>query len=122
MAASAIAARQADPDYALSAEDESLLTQRVLQVDRASDEITALLEATVAATPWIAQFKMTSSYGVGELSDPYVRACRAECMLAVVVIHVDGGEVDFIDEDRIEVLRDAAPAENVESLRKAAAD
>ena len=77
-------------------------------------------EAAVAATPWVSQFKMSPSYGVGEVSDPYVRACRAECMLAVIVLHVDGHEVDFIDEERIEVLRDAAPAETMEAVRKAA--
>ena len=41
-------------------------------------------------------------------------------MLAAIVLHVDGREVDFTDEERIEVLRDAAPAENIEAVRKAA--
>ena len=116
----ALKARQADPDYSLTAEDESMLTRYVLQAGGAMDEIVALLEAAVAATPWVSQFKMSPSYGVGEVSDPYVRACRAECMLAVIVLHVDGHEVDFIDEERIEVLRDAAPAETMEAVRKAA--
>jgi hypothetical protein len=120
VASSALKARQADPDYSLTAEDEAMLTRCVLQVGGAAEEIVALLEAAVAATPWVAQFKMTPSYGVGKVSDPYVRACRAECMLAAIVLHVDGREVDFIDEERIEVLRDAAPAENIEAVRKAA--
>ena len=120
VAAAAVAARKADPDYALTSEDETMLKTRVLQAGGAADEILALLEAAVAATPWIAQFKMTSGYGVGELSDPYVRACRAECVLAILVLHVDGGEVNFIDEERIEVLRDAAPADAIEAVRKAA--
>lgn len=120
VASKALKARQADPDYSLSSEDEAMLTRCVLQAGGASDAIVTLLEAAVTATPWIGQFKMTPSFGVGELSDPYVRACRAECMLAAIVLFVDGGDVDFIDEERLEVLRDAAPAENVEAVRLAA--
>ena len=51
--------------------------------------------------------------GVGNADDPYVRACRAECMLAALLLHVEGAPVNFVDEDRLEVLRNAPPADAV---------
>ena len=120
VAAEALQARRADPDYSLTPEDETLLSRWVLQCGAASDALVALLAAAVAATPWVSQFGASAQFGVGEASDPYVRACRAECMLAALVLHVDGGDVNFIDEDRIEVLRDAPPRDVVEAVREAA--
>lgn len=87
------------------------------QASEASGALVQLLEGAVAATPWVGKFGATASFGVGALSDPYVRACRAECMLAALVLHVDGDAVDFIDEERIEVLRDAPPSETIVALR-----
>ena len=49
VAAAAVAARKADPDYALTSEDETMLKTRVLQAGGAADEILALLEAAVAS-------------------------------------------------------------------------
>ena len=121
VAASAIEARAADPDYELTTDEEALLRRWVTQCGTASNELTALLEATVEATPWIAKFKMTPQYGVGDPKDPYVRSCRAECMLAALILHVDGGEVSFIDEDRLEVLKDAPPSASIDAVRAALA-
>ena len=90
------------------------------QCGAASDELVALMNAAVAATPWVSKFGATSSFGVGDGKDPYVRSCRAECMLAVLLLHVDGADVAFIDEERVEVLRDAAPADAIEAVRVAA--
>ena len=59
------------------------------------------------------------SFGVGAASDPYVRLCRAECMLALIMLHVEETDVRFVDEERLEVLRDAAPAAMVEELKSA---
>jgi hypothetical protein len=119
VAAAALQARSADPDYSLTAEEEKLLTRQVQQTDLARGELVALLEAAVSATPWVEQFGAAASFGVGDAADPYVRASRAECMLAALVLHADGGDVDFIDEDRLEVLRDSPPAEAVDDLRRA---
>ena len=119
VASTALEARRADPDYTLTADEEALLTRWVLQCGAASDALVALLSAVVDANSWITQFGATAQFGVGEPSDPYVRACRAECMLAALILHHDGGEVNFIDEDRLEVLA-AAPAEAVEAVRAAA--
>ena len=120
-ATSAIDARRADPDYSLTSEEEALLTRWVTQCGAAGDDLTALLGAAVDATPWITRFGATAQFGVGDASDPYVRACRAECMLAVLILHVDGGEVSFIDEDRLEVLQEAPPAEAIAAVRAAVA-
>ena len=119
VAASAIEARRADPDYELTADEEALLSRWVTQCGAAGDELTALLKATVEVTPWISKFGMTPQFGVGDAKDPYVRSCRAECMLAALILHVDGGDVSFIDEDRLEVLKDAPPAASIEAVRAA---
>lgn len=79
----------------------------------------ALLESAVSSTPWVSEFGMSADFGVGEAKDPYVRACRAECMLAALVLHVEQGSVNFVDEDRVEVLRDAPDAATVEAVRAA---
>ena len=91
-----------------------------MQCGAASDALVALLSAVVDANSWITQFGATAQFGVGEPSDPYVRACRAECMLAALVLHVEGAAVDFVDDDRLEVLRDAPTAAAVEAVRAAA--
>ena len=69
-----------------------------------------LLEEVVQSTPWVTQFGAEADFGIGELTNPYVRLCRAECMLAALVLHVEGGAVDFIEAERVEVLQ-AAPAD-----------
>ena len=121
VANSALEARNADPDYALTSDEEARLRRLVTQCGAASDELIALLDATVAATPWVGKFGASASFGVGDAADPYVRACRAECMLALLILHVDGGDVAFIDEERLEVLRDAPPGEALDAVRQAAA-
>ena len=122
VASRALEARAADPDYALTPDEASLLTQRVRQCHAARVPLLALLEAAVDATPWVRQFGATASIGVGDEKDPYVRSCRAECMLGALILHVDGGEVDFLDEERIEVLRDGATREAVDAVKEAVAD
>jgi len=116
----ALAARSADPDYVLTGEEAALLRSRIVGVGAAAEPLLALLQVAVDATPWVAKFGATKDFGVGELSDPYVRVCRAECMLAALVYFCEGKEVTFIEEDRMEVLQ-AAPAVAVEAVRKAAA-
>ena len=39
-----------------------------------------------------------STFGVGAAADPLARLCRAECMLAALIL-ARGGAVDFIDAD-----------------------
>jgi hypothetical protein len=114
----ALAARSADPDYVLADEEATLLRTRIAGVAAASDALVALLHAAVEATPWVTKFGAAKDFGVGELSDPYVRLCRAECMLAALVWICEGGGVSFIEGDRMEVLQ-AAPADAVEAVKKA---
>ena len=115
----ALAARSADPDYVLTGAEADRLRASVAAAAAAAEPLGALLQAAADAAPWVAKFGATQTFGLGELSDPYVRLCRAECMLAALVLHVEGGRVDFVDEERLEVLRDA-PSEAVAALRKAA--
>ena len=98
-----------------------LLKQRVLRVDAAQDALYTLLELAVAATPWVTRFGAEAQFGIGKPSDPYVRLCRAECMLALVILHVEQRAVDFLEEERLEVLRDAVTSDAVDAVRAAAA-
>ena len=113
----AVAARAADPDYTLTEDEVELLTQRV-ERRRGARPLEALLAAIVDGDPSIRKYGMEKDYGVGDVADPYVRACRAECMLALLLLHVEALPVDFIDEDRLELLDCEASAE-VEAVRDA---
>lgn len=93
------------------------LTRRVLAVGAALEPLHALLEQVAADTPSIEKYKMEGDYGLGDVADPYVRACRAECMLAVLMLHLERAEVEFIDADRLEVLRDAPSGASVQAVR-----
>mmetsp|Transcript_24684 Transcript_24684/g.72323 ORF Transcript_24684/g.72323 Transcript_24684/m.72323 type:complete len:180 (-) Transcript_24684:115-654(-) len=117
VAQKAIEARANDPDYTLDAAEEAELRANIMQVGTARAPILSLLEGVVSATPWIEQFGMAPQFGMGNVSDPYVRLCRAECMLAVLLLHVEGAPVSFLDEERLEALRDAPTAEAVRDVR-----
>ena len=114
----AVQKRAADPDYTLTADEEALLTQRVERIGAARAPLEALLGAIVDGTPWVTKFGMSGDFGVGDVRDPYVRACRAECMLALLLLHVEALPVDFIDEDRLELL-DCEASAAVEAVREA---
>ena len=71
------------------------------------------------ASPWVSKYGAEASFGLGSVSDPYVRSCRAECMLAALLLHAERRAVSFIDEERLEVLRDAPPPDAVDAVRRA---
>lgn len=96
-----------------------LMEQRILQVGRALVPLHGALEQVVADTPWIDQYGMGADLGMGDVANPYVRACRAECMLAVLMLHLERVEVNFIDSDRLEVLRDAPSSASLRAVRAA---
>ena len=89
------------------------MEQRILQVGRALVPLHDALEQVVEDTPWIDQFGMGADLGMGDVASPYVRACRAECMLALLMLHSERVEVNFIDSDRLEVLRDAPSSDSL---------
>ena len=123
VAAAALEGRRADPDYVLDADEESQLTQRVASVAAASSELLELLQMLVNACPWISKFNAMPSFGIGSVNDPYCRLCRAECMLALLILHVEGGQVSFLEEERLEVLSDVPPSAEtaLEAVRTAVA-
>mmetsp|Transcript_21223 Transcript_21223/g.41404 ORF Transcript_21223/g.41404 Transcript_21223/m.41404 type:complete len:204 (+) Transcript_21223:452-1063(+) len=107
-----IVSRNVDPDYNMTAAEEKLVEGRMFAIAAAVGELSDLLEQVVESTPWIVKYGALADFGIGQLSDPYVRMCRAECLLAILMLHVEArpdGEVDFIDEDRLGPLRNAAP-------------
>lgn len=95
------------------------MEQRILQVGRALVPLHGALEQVVADTPWIDQYGMGADLGMGDAANPYVRACRAECMLAVLMLHLERVEVNFIDSDRLEVLRDVPSSASLQAVREA---
>ena len=98
------------------------MEQRILKVGRALVPLHGVLEQVVADTPWIDKYRMGDQYGMGDVANPYVRACRAECMLAVLMLHLERVEVNFIDSDRLEVLRDAPSSASLQAVREAVVD
>ena len=87
-----------------------LISTRLLAIAEVRTPLAELLDEVVGANSWIEQFDALPMFGVGDLSNPYVRMCRAECMLAAYMLHVECsklGDVDFIEEERLEALRDA---------------
>ena len=96
-----------------------LMEQRILQVGKALVPLYGALQQVVADTPWIEQYGMGADLGMGDTANPYVRACRAECMLAVLMLHLERVDVDFIDSDRLEVLRDAPSSVSLQAVRTA---
>ena len=101
---------------------DRLMEQRILKVGRALVPLHGVLEQVVADTPWIDKYGMGDQYGMGDVANPYVRACRAECMLAVLMLHLERVEVNFIDSDRLEVLRDAPSSASLQAVREAVVD
>ena len=101
---------------------DRLMEQRILKVGRALVPLHGVLKQVVADTPWIDKYGMGDQYGMGDVANPYVRACRAECMLAVLMLHLERVEVNFIDSDRLEVLRDAPSSASLQAVREAVVD
>ena len=99
------------------------MEQRILKVGRALVPLHGVLQQVVADTPWIDKYGMGDQYGMGDVANPYVRACRAECMLALLILHVEGGQVSFLEEERLEVLSDVPPSAEtaLEAVRTAVA-
>ena len=62
---------------------------------------------------------VVAELGEDDSADPYVRACRAECMLAVLMLHLEQVDVNFIDSDRLEVLRGVGASSSLQAVRTA---
>lgn len=85
----------------------------------ALEALHALLDGSVRRTPWVAQYGSDEDFGIGDPRNPYVRACRAECMLAVLLLFVEGNEVTFIDDERLKVLQDAPTPSEILAVKQA---
>ena len=110
-------ARKADPDYQLTERDVGIVTNRMLAVSGSFEPLMSLIHSCVDATPWVTKYGSEADFGVGDVADPYVRMKRAECMLGAFIMHVEDGDIDFLEEDRLEVLS-RAPDEAVLRLRE----
>ena len=104
VAEEAIDRRKADPDYVLTSEEETHLKMMVQKIDVARDELFHVLKEATDQTPWIHKFGCSNDFGVGSEEDVYNHACRAECLLAILIIHFTDGTVDFLDDERLQVL------------------
>lgn len=132
IASEAIDQRQASSDQdgmTLTPDEQQSIAGRVVGVVMRFPELESLLVEKVAATSWIAKFADWDSFGVlaneddlGDVhqrvkDDPLFAMTRAECLLALFLETVeapsmekagqeapDKGLIDFLDEDRKEVL------------------
>jgi len=100
----ALERRAFDGDARLDEEDRSLLTTWIsgVLVDQAA------LQAALAALAAREPFYDDAELGVGHDDNPYVVLCRAECMLALWLLHRAPEDVrrpvQFIDADRLGLL------------------
>ena len=98
-----------------------LLKKRIVQVGSALEELQLLLEGTVRRTEWVTQYQLSKDFGIGDPQDPYVCACRAECMLAALLLFVEGTKVKFIDAEGLEVLQGAPTPNEIQAVVEALA-
>jgi hypothetical protein len=110
----------------LQPKEEQTVAGRVLGVIMRLDELGSLLYNQVSSVDWIRKYQEWTSFGIledpdlieGQIAkDPLFCLTRAECLLALFLHTVespklrdigetvpDGGRIDFIDTDRLEVL------------------
>ena len=106
-------------DEPMAADEFAVVEQRTRGVAASAAVLEGALEAAAAATPWIAKFKATGDYGLPldttPADNPLVALNRAECLLALWMIHLAPGAplpVPFVDVEKAGVLShpDAAAA------------
>lgn len=99
--AETVARRAHDADSALSDGEAELLRAWITGVLANQSALLKALSGLAQAEPFL-------DLGVGKDDNPYVMLCRAECMLALHLLHVAAADekraVSFIDADRLEVL------------------
>jgi hypothetical protein len=116
----------------LTPKEEQTIAGRVLGVIMRLDELERLLNEKVSTVSWIAKYNEWATFGVTTNDDndidddgvderirhdPLFAVSRAECLLAIFLNTVempmlqkvkesvpDGSKIDFLDEDRREVL------------------
>ena len=100
----------------LSLDEWTIVEERTRGVAKQQLILQQALEAAVDANPWIAKFKATGDYGllaeegakaVKNKMNPLVALCRAECLLALWMLHMAPNaplSVPFIDDEKKDVL------------------
>mmetsp|Transcript_30763 Transcript_30763/g.47166 ORF Transcript_30763/g.47166 Transcript_30763/m.47166 type:complete len:283 (+) Transcript_30763:164-1012(+) len=138
IAAEAIERRQTasqQDGMVLEAEEGQTIAGRVVGVIMRFDELEGMLQNKVKEVEWVAKYDQWNDFGLlndepakgspGDdvririQDDPLFTMCRAECLLALFLHHVempqltkagvtvpDGSSIDFLDDDRRMVLLD----------------
>ena len=131
IASNAITKRQESSDQdgmKLTPQEQQTIAGRVVGVVMRLDELESALLEKVASVGWIAKYNEWATFGVLESEtnetvdkrvkdDPLFGMSRAECLLALFLNTVeapqlekvgesvpDGSKIDFLDQDRSEVL------------------
>lgn len=129
IAATAIEKRQVSSKtdgMTLTAEEGQTIAGRVVGVVMRLKQLEDILHSRVVAVEWVKKYGEWSMFGVLEdessvkekiQADPLFTLCRAECLLALFLDTVEapqmekigwtapgGSLVDFLDEDRLQVL------------------
>lgn len=111
--------RAASHEWKLTEDERQTVMTRVCGVAENLTELRFMLAAAVRRTPSIAKYGMLGHYGMGDDVDdnPLVQMNQAECLLALYMLYKEGGNVgsaggarrsvDFLDADRLEVLKGA---------------
>ena len=105
-----------DDDELLGVDEFAVVEERTRGVAASAAALGGALEAAAAAAPWITKYKMQGDYGLpAPPADPLAALNRAECLLALWMLHVAPGAplpVPFVDDEKAEVLAhpDAAAA------------
>jgi hypothetical protein len=122
-----------DTEGTFTPEEAQVISGRVVGVVLRMTQLESMLVQQLQKSPWVSKYKEYDIFGVtvaeccsGDLDvacqslihNPLLRMCRAECLLALFIHHIEipglkkagveqitgGSEIDFIDQERLAVL------------------
>mmetsp|Transcript_41044 Transcript_41044/g.52904 ORF Transcript_41044/g.52904 Transcript_41044/m.52904 type:complete len:225 (+) Transcript_41044:128-802(+) len=92
----------------LSDTELSLVRGRSEQVYLNRDKLRVILEKKIESKPLIRKWGGEAEFGLGSTlhENPLTQLCHAECLLALHMLAFDKAPVEFIDAERLEVLKE----------------